>query len=201
MMETWQLSPELPGFAGRWFRPSNPAVSDTVAGISQTLGSLAESFADATRSPTSTPPRPAPDEARGPGFLLRGDGDLPGVHVGAEGRRRARLGASGGGRGRHGRRAGRLVRGHGVVQAPAGLLIPHTAIIRKKDQLGELGHISVRENFLSPQNVETKLGTPTSPGRVGKWLSEREHAERVAGEVASVMRVGVELLNTMTFGG
>ena len=40
-------------------------------------------------------------------------------------------------RGRHGRRAGRLVRRHRAVPDPLGLPIPHTAIIqRKKDQLG-----------------------------------------------------------------
>ena len=32
------------------------------------------------------------------------------------------------------------------------------------------------------------------PGRLGKWLSEAAHAERVAGETATVLRVLVELL-------
>jgi uncharacterized membrane-anchored protein YjiN (DUF445 family) len=113
--------------------------------------------------------------------------------------RRAGLGRlrPGGGRGRHGRCA--LADWFAVTalfKHPLGLPIPHTAIIRKKkDQLGESLGTFVRENFLSPQNVETKLRDTDIAGRVGKWLSEREHAERVAGEAASVMRVGVELLN------
>ena len=53
----------------------------------------------------------------------------------------------------------------------------------------------MRENFLSPQNVETKLRDTEIAGRVGKWLSEREHAERVAEEAGAVLRVGVELLD------
>ena len=83
-----------------------------------------------------------------------------------------------------------------LFKHPLGLPIPHTAIIRKKkDQLGESLGTFVRENFLSPQNVETKLRDTEIAGRVGKWLSEREHAERVAEEAGAVLRVGVELLD------
>ncbi len=82
-----------------------------------------------------------------------------------------------------------------LFKHPLGIPIPHTAIIRrKKDQLGEgLGNF-VRENFLSPPVVETKLRDAQVPGRLGKWLSEPAHAERVAGETATVLRVLVELL-------
>ncbi len=52
----------------------------------------------------------------------------------------------------------------------------------------------MRENFLSPQVVETKLRDAQVPSRLGKWLSEAAHAERVAGEAATVLRVLVELL-------
>ncbi|HEY1843193.1 MAG TPA: DUF445 domain-containing protein [Mycobacterium sp.] len=82
-----------------------------------------------------------------------------------------------------------------LFKHPLGIPIPHTAIIkRKKDQLGEgLGNF-VRENFLSPQVVETKLRDAQIPSRLGKWLSETAHAERVAAESATVLRVLVELL-------
>ena len=45
-----------------------------------------------------------------------------------------------------------------LFKHPLGIPIPHTAIIkRKKDQLGEgLGDF-VRENFMSPEVIETKL--------------------------------------------
>ena len=83
-----------------------------------------------------------------------------------------------------------------LFRHPLGLKIPHTAIIkRKKDQLGEgLGQF-VRENFLSPEVVETKLRGAEIAGRMGKWLAEPDNAARVAAETATILRVGVELLN------
>jgi uncharacterized membrane-anchored protein YjiN (DUF445 family) len=76
-----------------------------------------------------------------------------------------------------------------------GIPIPHTAIIkRKKDQLGEGLGTFVRENFLSPEVVGTKIRDAQIPSRLGKWLSETSHAERVAAESATVLRVLVELL-------
>ncbi|MCV7075631.1 DUF445 domain-containing protein [Mycobacterium szulgai] len=82
-----------------------------------------------------------------------------------------------------------------LFKHPLGIPIPHTAIIkRKKDQLGEGLGTFVRENFLSAAVVETKLLDAQVPGRLGKWLSEPAHAERVASEAATVLRVLVELL-------
>jgi uncharacterized membrane-anchored protein YjiN (DUF445 family) len=82
-----------------------------------------------------------------------------------------------------------------LFKHPLGIPIPHTAIIkRKKDQLGEGLGTFVRENFLSPAVVETKMRDAQVPGRLGKWLSEPSHAQRVAGETATVLRVLVELL-------
>lgn len=82
-----------------------------------------------------------------------------------------------------------------LFKHPLGIPIPHTAIIkRKKDQLGEgLGEF-IRENFLSRENVETKLRDAGVAGRLGKWLSDRSHAERVATEASNVLRVLVEML-------
>jgi uncharacterized membrane-anchored protein YjiN (DUF445 family) len=82
-----------------------------------------------------------------------------------------------------------------LFKYPLGIPIPHTAIIRrKKDQLGEGLGTFVRENFLSPPVVETKLRDAQIAGRLGKWLSETSHAQRVAAETATVLRVLVELL-------
>ncbi|ULE34224.1 DUF445 domain-containing protein [Mycobacterium sp. IDR2000157661] len=82
-----------------------------------------------------------------------------------------------------------------LFRHPLRIPIPHTAIIkRKKDQLGEGLGAFVRENFMSPQVVETKLRDAEVAGRLGKWLSDRAHAERVAAETATVLRVLVEML-------
>jgi uncharacterized membrane-anchored protein YjiN (DUF445 family) len=83
-----------------------------------------------------------------------------------------------------------------LFRHPLGLKIPHTAIIpRKKDQLGEGLGTFERENFLAPAVIETKLRDAQVASRLGKWLAEPDHAARVADETATVMRVGVELLN------
>ncbi|WP_457149440.1 DUF445 domain-containing protein [Mycobacterium sp. URHB0021] len=82
-----------------------------------------------------------------------------------------------------------------LFKHPLGIPIPHTAIIkRKKDQLGEGLGSFVRENFMSAEVVETKLRDAQVAGRLGKWLSEPAHSERVAGEAATVLRVLVEML-------
>ena len=82
-----------------------------------------------------------------------------------------------------------------LFKHPLGIPIPHTAIIkRKKDQLGEGLGTFVRENFMSPEVVETKLRDAHVAGRLGKWLSEKSHAERVAAEASTVLRVVVEML-------
>jgi uncharacterized membrane-anchored protein YjiN (DUF445 family) len=82
-----------------------------------------------------------------------------------------------------------------LFKHPLGIPIPHTAIIkRKKDQLGEGLGAFVRENFMSAEVVETKLRDAEVAGRLGKWLSEPAHAERVAAEASTVLRVGVEML-------
>jgi uncharacterized membrane-anchored protein YjiN (DUF445 family) len=82
-----------------------------------------------------------------------------------------------------------------LFKHPLGIPIPHTAIIkRKKDQLGEGLGAFVRENFLSPAVIETKVRDAAVADRLGKWLAEPAHAERVAAETATVLRVVVELL-------
>jgi len=82
-----------------------------------------------------------------------------------------------------------------LFKHPLGIPIPHTAIIeRKKNQLGAGLGTFVRENFLSPPVVETKVRDAQIAARLGKWLSENAHAERVAAETATVLRVGVGLL-------
>lgn len=82
-----------------------------------------------------------------------------------------------------------------LFKHPLGIPIPHTAIIkRKKDQLGEGLGTFVRENFMSPAVVETKLREAQVSGRAGKWLSEPAHAERVAAEASTALRVLVEML-------
>ncbi|WP_261165084.1 DUF445 domain-containing protein [Microbacterium sp. Marseille-Q6965] len=78
-----------------------------------------------------------------------------------------------------------------LFRRPLGLPIPHTAIVRtRKDEIGRSLGEFVETNFLSAPVVRTKLeGTPLS-ARLGAWLAEPPHADRVASEGAA-MAAGV----------
>lgn len=82
-----------------------------------------------------------------------------------------------------------------LFRRPLGLPIPHTAIIpTKKDQLGiSLGEF-VGENFLSSDVVRARLRSLGIGGRLGAWLAEPAHAERVTAELATALRGALTVL-------
>ncbi|WP_372342035.1 DUF445 domain-containing protein [Nocardia sp. CC227C] len=82
-----------------------------------------------------------------------------------------------------------------LFRHPLGLPIPHTAIIRKKkDQLGESLGDFVRTNFLSPEVVAEKVNSAQISLRLGRWMADPEHAERVAEESATILRAVIGVL-------
>jgi hypothetical protein len=82
-----------------------------------------------------------------------------------------------------------------LFRHPLGLPIPHTAIIpTKKDQLGvSLGEF-VGENFLSSDVVRQRLRAVGIGSRLGAWLAEPEHADRVTAELAAALRGALTVL-------
>ncbi|MFJ6939091.1 DUF445 domain-containing protein [Streptomyces sp. NPDC101132] len=82
-----------------------------------------------------------------------------------------------------------------LFRRPLGLPIPHTAIIpTKKDQLGvSLGEF-VGENFLSSDVVRARLHALGIGGRLGAWLAEPQHADRVTAELATALRGALTVL-------
>ncbi|MEU7067092.1 DUF445 domain-containing protein [Streptomyces sp. NPDC046161] len=82
-----------------------------------------------------------------------------------------------------------------LFRRPLGLPIPHTAIIpTKKDQLGvSLGEF-VGENFLSAEVVRARLHALGIGGRLGTWLADPAHAERVTAELATALRGALAVL-------
>lgn len=82
-----------------------------------------------------------------------------------------------------------------LFRRPLGLPIPHTAIIpTKKDQLGvSLGEF-VGENFLSSDVVRQRLRAVGIGGRLGTWLAQPEHADRVTAELATALRGALTVL-------
>jgi len=82
-----------------------------------------------------------------------------------------------------------------LFRRPLGLPIPHTAIIpTKKDQLGQSLGDFVGENFLSADVVRTRLRTVGIGSRLGAWLAEPEHADRVTAESATALRGALAVL-------
>lgn len=78
-----------------------------------------------------------------------------------------------------------------LFRHPLGIPIPHTAIIpNRKDEIGRnLGEF-VETEFLHGDVVRAKLEATAIAAKLGEWLREPAHAQRVAAE-ASVMASGV----------
>jgi uncharacterized membrane-anchored protein YjiN (DUF445 family) len=82
-----------------------------------------------------------------------------------------------------------------LFRRPLGLPIPHTAIIpTRKDALGHnLGEF-VGANFLAYNVVRDRLRRAQISKRVGNWLDDPDHAERVTSELAAAVRGAVQVL-------
>ncbi|MFF3245065.1 DUF445 domain-containing protein [Streptomyces sp. NPDC002870] len=82
-----------------------------------------------------------------------------------------------------------------LFRYPLGLPIPHTAIIpNKKDQLGTTLGSFVGENFLSGDVVRARLHALGIGGRLGAWLAEPAHADRVTAELSTALRGALTVL-------
>ncbi|WP_435194591.1 DUF445 family protein [Streptomyces sp. NRRL F-5630] len=82
-----------------------------------------------------------------------------------------------------------------LFRHPLGLPIPHTAIIpQKKDQLGAALGGFVGENFLSGDVVRDRLRGIGIGHRLGEWLAEPAHADRVTAEAATALRGALTVL-------
>ena len=74
-----------------------------------------------------------------------------------------------------------------LFRRPLGLPIPHTAIIpQRKDEIGRTLGEFVETEFLSAEVVRTKLSSTPIAARLGEWLSDPRHADRVASEGAAM---------------
>ncbi|MBS2963504.1 DUF445 domain-containing protein [Actinocrinis puniceicyclus] len=76
-----------------------------------------------------------------------------------------------------------------LFRRPLGLPIPHTAIIpHRKEALGRSLGDFVGENFLSEQVIRVRLRAVRLSDRLGGWLAQEKHADRVTHEAAGVLR-------------
>jgi uncharacterized membrane-anchored protein YjiN (DUF445 family) len=82
-----------------------------------------------------------------------------------------------------------------LFRRPLGLPIPHTAIIpTKKDVLGRTLGDFVGENFLSGHVVRARLRTVGISSRLGGWLADAEHTDRVTDQAAAALRGALTVL-------
>ena len=83
-----------------------------------------------------------------------------------------------------------------LFRRPLGLPIPHTAIIpTRKDEIGRTLGEFVETNFLSGDIIRTKLSATPIAARLGEWLRQPEHAERIAAEGATMIAGVLEALS------
>jgi uncharacterized membrane-anchored protein YjiN (DUF445 family) len=79
-----------------------------------------------------------------------------------------------------------------LFRHPLGLPIPHTALIpRRKDELGRGLEEFVGENFLQEAIIRDRMAAASISQRVGAWLVEPAHAQRVVDEVAEVAAIAL----------
>ena len=82
-----------------------------------------------------------------------------------------------------------------LFRRPLGLPIPHTALIpTRKDALGRSLGDFVGTNFLSAEVVGGRIRRSDVAGIAGRWLAVPGHAERVAAELAAVLRGALGVL-------
>ncbi len=76
-----------------------------------------------------------------------------------------------------------------LFRRPLGLPIPHTAIIpHRKQALGRSLGDFVGENFLAQDVIRARLRAVGLSRRLGGWLSDEKHADRVTREAAGLLR-------------
>lgn len=74
-----------------------------------------------------------------------------------------------------------------LFRRPLGLPIPHTAIIpNRKNEIGRSLGEFVETNFLSAEVVRTKIASTAVAQKLGDWLAQPAHADRVAAEGAAI---------------
>ena len=82
-----------------------------------------------------------------------------------------------------------------LFRHPLGIPVPHTAIVpRKKDQIGSALASFVEQNFLTAEVVGERLATVEIPRRLGEWLAEPAHAERLSVELGAAVGQAAGLL-------
>ncbi len=83
-----------------------------------------------------------------------------------------------------------------LFRHPLGLPIPHTAIIpKRKNEIGRNLQDFVAENFLTEDIARERLRAARVADRLGAWLDDPGHRERVLAEATKAVRAGLRRLS------
>lgn len=92
-----------------------------------------------------------------------------------------------------------------LFRHPLGLPVPHTAIIpERKEALGRSLEEFVSANFLTQDNVRGRVAAAEPSRRLGEWLTEPAHSERVvvrSADLAGRALAGVRDEHVLSFAG
>ncbi|MFC7486149.1 DUF445 domain-containing protein [Knoellia sp. CPCC 206453] len=79
-----------------------------------------------------------------------------------------------------------------LFRHPLGIPVPHTAIIpKRKNEIGRNLQDFVTENFLTEEIARERLTAARVGERLGLWLGEAQHRQRVMAEVVRATRAGL----------
>jgi uncharacterized membrane-anchored protein YjiN (DUF445 family) len=82
-----------------------------------------------------------------------------------------------------------------LFRRPLGLPIPHTAIIQnQKDRIGQVLANFIQRHFLSRDVIRDKLKSMRLAERIARWISDPEHAARLARHLAVGVAQAVQTL-------
>lgn len=82
-----------------------------------------------------------------------------------------------------------------LFRRPLGLPIPHTALVpTRKDALGRSLQEFVATNFLAERVVRDRVARARVARRIGRWLADDAHADRVTAELATATRGALRVL-------
>jgi uncharacterized membrane-anchored protein YjiN (DUF445 family) len=83
-----------------------------------------------------------------------------------------------------------------LFRHPLGLPVPHTAIIpKRKNEIGRNLQDFVTTNFLTDEIARERLAAARVGERLGRWLGDRRHRDRVMAEVVRGARAGLGRLS------
>ncbi len=83
-----------------------------------------------------------------------------------------------------------------LFRRPLGLPIPHTAIIpASKGRIADSLAVFVRDHFLDPKTLLSKLSVFDPAARLGQWISQPDNARQLSGSARAIALEALDLLD------